>query len=182
MTKFFRTLFSILVIASIANHTHAQTTTGTVLGYVTDPSGAILSGARVTVINEATGLTRTVTTNTSGEYVIALLPVGRYMLTFEAGDFMPRSINGVVLELDQRARIDAVMEVGPVNEMVTVDAASSTSLTRTETAEAGEVIENKRIVELPLNGRLFLQLAQLTPGVVENARGGFGQQLAGVSG
>ena len=182
MTKFVRTLFSTLVIVSIAIYAHAQTTTGTVLGYVTDPSGAILSGARVTIINEATGLTRTVTTNASGEYVIALLPVGRYMLTFEAGDFMPRSINGVVLELDQRARIDAVMEVGPVSEMVTVDAAGSTSLTRTETAEAGEVIENKRIVELPLNGRLFLQLAQLTPGVVENARGGFGQQLAGVSG
>ena len=97
-------------------------------------------GAKVTVINEAIGLIRTVTTNASGEYVIALLPVGRYTLTFEAGDFMPRSVNGVKLELDQRSRIDAVMEVGPVNEAVTVDASKSTPLTRTETAEAGEVI------------------------------------------
>jgi len=177
-----RVLSSTLVIALIAAISYAQTTTGTFLGFVTDASGAVLSGAKVTAANESTGLTRTVTTSASGEYVIALLPVGRYTLTFEAPNFKQRAVKGVVLELDQKAKIDVTLEVGQITEVVTSDEANLSPLTRTETAEAGEVIENKRIVELPLNGRLFLQLAQLTPGVIENARGGFGQQLSGVSG
>src|SRR5262245_10305942 len=181
-TKYFRILFSTLVIALIAAISYGQATTGKFIGFVTDASGAVLKGAKVTATNEATGLTRTVTTSTSGEFVIAQLPVGRYTLKFEASNFKQRAIKGVILELDQKAKIDAALEVGQITEVITSDDANGASLTRTETAEAGEVIENKRIVELPLNGRLFLQLAQLTPGVVENSRGGFGQQLAGVSG
>ncbi len=181
-TKHFRILFSTLVIALIAVISHAQTTTGTFLGFVTDSSGAVLRGAKVTATNEATGLTRTATTSSAGEYVITLLPVGKYTLTFEASNFKQRAIKGVKLELDQKAKIDVSLEIGQITEVITSDEGNDAPLTRTESAEAGEVIENKRIVELPLNGRLFLQLAQLTPGVVENTRGGFGQQLAGVSG
>ncbi len=176
------TLFSIFIVASIATISSAQTTTGTFLGFVTDASGAALDGAKVTVTNEATGLTRNVTTKPSGEYLIALLPVGRYTLMFEAPNFKRHVARGLALELDQKVKIDIRLEVGQITESVTSDAANSAPLIHTETAEAGEVIENKRIVELPLNGRLFLQLAQLTPGVVENARGGFGQQLAGIFG
>jgi Carboxypeptidase regulatory-like domain/TonB dependent receptor len=161
---------------------YAQVTTGTFLGYVTDTSGATISGAKITATNEATGLTRTVATNSSGEYVLALLPVGQYTLTFAAPNFKRRAVKKAVLELDQRTRIDVVLEIGSVNEVITVDGARDSSLVRTETAEAGEVIENRRIVELPLNGRLFLQLAQLTPGVTTNPRGGFGEQLAGITG
>jgi hypothetical protein len=161
---------------------HAQTTTGAFLGFVTDAQGAVIGGAKVTATNEATGLTRTVMTNSSGEYVISLLPVGRYTLKFEAEKFKQRAVKGVALELDQKAKIDAALEIGEITEVVTSENGAGAPLARTETAEAGEVIENKRIVELPLNGRLYLQLAQLTPGVVENTRGGFGQQLAGVSG
>jgi hypothetical protein len=171
-----------LLIALIAAITPAQTTTGAFVGFVTDAQGAVIAGARVTAINEQNGLARTVTTNSSGEYVISMLPVGRYTLKFEADSFKQRAVKGVVLELDQKARIDAELQVGQITEVVTSEDGSDTPLTRTETAEAGEVIENKRIVDLPLNGRQFLQLAQLTPGVVENARGAFGQQLSGVSG
>src|SRR5215813_10297730 len=182
-TKHFRILSStFLVIALITAISHAQTTTGTFLGFVTDASGAVIAGAKVTAIDEATGLTRSITTNFSGEYVIALLPVGRYTLMFEAPNFKQRAIKGVVLELDQKARIDVALEVGQLTEVVSSDDDAGAPLARTETAEAGTVIQNKRIVDLPLNGRLFLQLAQLTPGVVVNAPGGFGQQLAGVSG
>jgi hypothetical protein len=172
----------LLVIALAATTSHAQTTTGAFLGFVTDAQGAVLGGAKVTAINEATGLTRTVTTNSSGEYVIALLPVGRYTLKFEAEKFKQRAIKGVPLELNQKAKLDVSLEIGEITEVVTSEDGTGAPLARTETAEAGEVIENKRIVDLPLNGRLYLQLAQLTPGVAENARGGFGQQLAGVSG
>ncbi len=181
-TKYFRILYSSLAIALVAMISHAQVTTGSFLGFVTDPGGAAISGAKVTATNEATGLTRTVTTNSSGEYVIGLLPVGRYTLTFEAPNFRRRAVKEVVLELDQKAKIDARLEIGQITEVVTSEGGDSAPIARTETAEAGEVIENKRIVELPLNGRLFLQLAQLTPGVTTNPRGGFGEQLAGIFG
>ncbi|MBO0798863.1 MAG: carboxypeptidase regulatory-like domain-containing protein, partial [Blastocatellia bacterium] len=115
ITRYLQTFTAILVIALIISvSSHAQTTTGTFLGYVTDTAGEVLKGAKVTAINESTGLTRTVPTSATGEYVIALLPVGKYTLTFEAGDFKQRSLKGVTLEIDQRARIDAVLEVGPV--------------------------------------------------------------------
>jgi hypothetical protein len=181
--KHFRILSSTLLVIALATTIFpAQTTTGAFLGFVTDAQGAVIGGAKVAAINEATGLTRTVTTNSSGEYVISLLPVGRYTLKFEAEKFKQRAVKGVALELDQRVKIDVALEIGEITEIVTSEDGAGAPLARTETAEAGEVIENKRIVELPLNGRLYLQLAQLTPGVVENARGGFGQQLAGVSG
>jgi hypothetical protein len=182
ISKFSRILSPLLALACMAALSYGQTTTGSFLGFVTDGSGAVLPGARVTATNEATGLKRTATTGSTGEYLIALLPVGRYTLTYEAPNFKQRAVKGVSLELDQKAKIDVTLEVGLITEVVTSEEAESLPLTRTETAESGEVIENKRIVELPLNGRLFLQLAQLTPGVVENSRGGFGQQLSGVSG
>src|SRR6266545_528152 len=180
--KYLRILSSSLAIALIAIIVRAQTTTGTFLGFVTDAQGAVIGGAKVSAINEATGLTRSVTTNATGEYVIALLPIGRYTLKFEAQNFKQRAIKGLTLELEQKAKIDAALEVGQITEVVSSEDNPGAPLTRTETAEAGTVIQNKRIVDLPLNGRLFLQLAQLTPGVVVNAPGGFGQQLAGVSG
>ncbi len=170
-----------LLLALMAFTAFGQTTTGTFLGFVSDSSGAAVSGARVKATNEATGLTRTSTTNATGEYVIALLPVGRYTLTIEANGFKKRQVNNLTLEIDQKAKLDAQLEIGQVSETVVINE-NATTLARTETAEAGEVIENKRIVELPLNGRIFLQLAQLTPGVTENSRGGFGQQLGAVTG
>jgi hypothetical protein len=173
ITKYLRILSWIfLALALIAAMSHAQTTTGAFLGFVTDARGAVIRGAMVTAVNDATGLTRSVTTNSSGEYVIALLPVGRYTLKFEAQNFKQRAVKGVTLELDQKVKIDVALEVGQITEIVTSEDEGGAPLVRTETAEAGEVIENKRIVDLPLNGRLYLQLAQLTPGVVENARGG----------
>src|SRR5262245_38304699 len=182
-TKYLRILSStFLAIAVIAAICHAQTTTGAFIGFVTDAQGALIRGAKVTAINEATGLTRTVTTNSSGEYVISLLPVGQYTLKFEAQNFKQRAIKGVVLELDQKDKIDAALEVGQITEVVSSEDNSGAALTRTETAEAGTVIQNKRIVDWPVNGRMFLHLAQSTPGVAVNAPSALGQQLAGVSG
>src|SRR5215470_590119 len=110
-TNNFRILSSTLAIALIAAIVYAQTTTGAFLGFVTDAAGASLKGAKVTATNEATGLTRSFTTGSSGEYVISLLPVGRYTLNFEAQGFKQRAIKGLVLELDQKAKIDATLQV-----------------------------------------------------------------------
>src|SRR5262252_8456398 len=140
-TKHFRILSStFLAISLIAAIAYAQTTTGTFLGFVTDAQGAVIGGAKVTAINEATGLTRTVTTNSTGEYVIALLPIGRYTLKFEAQNFKQRAIKGLTLELEQKAKIDAGLEVGQITEVVSSDDSAGAPLTRTETAEAGTVI------------------------------------------
>ena len=158
----------------------AQTTTATILGTVRDPSGAVIPKARVTATNQGTDFSRATNSGASGDYVLTLLPVGRYALNVEAPGFKTKTIEGLVLELDQKARIDVSLEVGAVNDRVIVT--GEVPLIRTETAEVGEVIENKRIVELPLNGRQFLQLAQLTPGVTTNAQGGLGQQLSGITG
>jgi len=159
---------------------HGQTTTATILGTVRDPAGAAVPNAQVTAVNEATGISRITRTGPSGDYVLTLLPIGRYTLTIEASGFKKKTIEGIILEIDQKVLIDVDLEPGEIIETVTVIGA--TPLVRTETAEIGEVVENKRIIELPLNGRLFLQLAQLTPGVTESPRGGFGQQLSGVTG
>jgi hypothetical protein len=183
LTKYFKTLSStFLMIALTVAIAAGQTTTGAFIGFVSDAQGAVIRGAKVTAINEQTNFSRTVVTNSSGEYLIPLLPIGRYTLKFEADSFKQRSVKGLALELNQQAKVDVRLEVGQITEVVTSEDNENTPLARTETAEAGEVIENKRIVDLPLNGRLFLQLAQLTPGVVENARGDFGQQLNFTSG
>src|SRR5262245_53336593 len=97
-TYYSRILFLILLVSALAaTISQAQTTTGAFLGFVTDSQGAALAGAKVTAVNEATGLTRTVMTNSSGEYMVALLPVGRYTLKFEAEKFKQRAIKGVAL-------------------------------------------------------------------------------------
>jgi hypothetical protein len=169
-----------IAIALPPDPLYTQTTTATILGTIRDPSGAAISNAYVTATNEATGLRRVAVTGPLGDYVLTLLPIGRYSLTVEAAGFKKKTIEGLVLEIDQKVRVDVDLEPGEIVETITV--VGATPLVRTETAEIGEVIENKRIVELPLNGRLFLQLAQLTPGVTESPRGGFGQQLSGVTG
>ena len=158
----------------------AQTTTGTLLGVVQDKSGAVIPKAQVSAANEATGFSREAAGGASGEYTITLLPAGRYTVTIQAPGFKTKTLQGVVLDIDQKARLDVTLDVGNMSEKVTVE--GEAALVRTETAEIGEVIENKRIVELPLNGRQFLQLAQLTPGVTTNSTGGYGQQLSGVTG
>jgi len=183
LRKYFKILSATFLITALtAAFTYAQTTTGAFIGFVTDAQGAVIKGAKVTAINEETNFSRTVVTNSDGEYSVSLLPIGRYTLKFEASSFKQRSVKGLMLELNQQAKIDAKLEVGQITEVVTSEENENTPLARTETAETGEVIENKRIVDLPLNGRLFLQLAQLTPGVVENPRGDFGQQLTFTSG
>ena len=149
---------------------------------MTDAQGAVIRGAKVTAINEATGLSAKRHDQLLRRIRDLAAARGPVYAEIRGRNFKQRAVKGVTLELNQKAKIDAALEVGQITEVVTSEDDDGAPLARTETAEAGEVIENKRIVDLPLNGRLYLQLAQLTPGVVENARGGFGQQLAGISG
>ncbi len=146
--------------------------TATVTGRVTDATDAVIPGTTIRVINEATAAVREVQTNEVGYYTVPLLPPGRYRMEVQAEGF--RSINrtGIILQVDQAATVDFVMELGAVTEQIEVTA-DAVQL-NTVDASRGQVIENQRIVEMPLNGRDYNQLALLSAGTVQPVGGRFG--------
>jgi len=146
----------------IADSGFSQSVRGTILGTVTDSSGAVIKGAHVTVQQTATGLSRTEVTNDTGEYSIPQLPVGPYIVAAEESGFKKTERTGVELRVDDRLRIDLVMAVGQLTETVAVEA--TTPVVSTDSSTLGNVVDNKKVTELPLNGRNFLQLNLLVPG------------------
>ena len=147
----------------------AQENTATITGQALDSSGAVVPGARVVARNVLTGLERQTLTNETGTYTIPLLPVGTYDISAEKDGFKRSVQTGFVLQVDQRARIDVQLQVGAASESVQVTAEAP--LTQTETSSVGSVIDNQKVVELPLNGRQFYSLALLVPGVAPPAQG-----------
>src|SRR5581483_9755477 len=145
----------------------AQMNTATVVGSVTDPTGAMIANAEITVTNVHTGVARKSLTNEAGSYEIALLPVGVYNIAAEQKGFKRAEQNNFNLDAGQRAKIDLVLQIGDAKESVTVNAAAS--LLSTQTVERGQVINAGQVSNLPLNGRDFTQLISLQPGVI---RGG----------
>ncbi|HTA68204.1 MAG TPA: carboxypeptidase regulatory-like domain-containing protein [Bryobacteraceae bacterium] len=143
-------------------------TFGSITGVVTDSSGGIVAGATVTVTNPQTNATRTATTNASGNYVFPALLPGVYDVRVEAQGFQPEVRNGVQLQVQQEARLDFQLKVGSLTEAVEVTGGAP--LLTTENATVGTVIDNQRIIDLPLNGRNFTALISLSPNVVS----GFG--------
>jgi len=148
----------------------AQKTTGTILGTAMDPSGGAVSGAQVKAKNTATSFERSATTDESGYYRIDLLPAGSYTVTVEKTGFKRQVLTGITLQMDQDARIDVSMQLGEMSQQIEVS--SAPPLADTTTATIGDVIENRRIVNLPLNGRNFQQLALLTAGTASGQQGG----------
>ena len=147
----------------------AQITTATIVGTITDPSGAILPGAQVTARNADTGLTRTVTTNESGSYRLEFLPVGNYALEVTANGLKKATQTGIVLQVNDTARVDVSLTVGSVNEAVTITEA--VPAINTSTAEIGRTIQSAEITNLPLVERNVYALLDLTPGVQSNNNG-----------
>jgi hypothetical protein len=141
-----------------------QTVSTEILGLVTDATGAVIPGATVTARRTATGDVRTTVTNAAGNYVFPLLEIGEYEVTCSSPGFKSGVRRGIVLQLQQKARIDFQLQVG--DQVETVEVISAAPLLRTEDATLGSVVEQKRVVDLPLNGRNFGQLATLMPGVV----------------
>jgi hypothetical protein len=143
-----------------------QTPTGEITGTVTDSSGAIITDAAVTVTNPATGATRTAQTNASGIYDFVALPAGVYNLKIEKQGFNTEIRNNIEIQVAQIARIDTTLNLGNVSTTVNVEAGAP--MLQTEDATVGTVVEQRRVEELPLNGRNFLSLTALTPGVSTN--------------
>ncbi len=135
----------------------AQTTTGSIVGTVTDHSGAAVPGAAVTVTNVDTNSTTKTTTDSSGNYVVTPLPVGHYSVDVEARGFKRSLSEGITLNVQDRLGVNVALEVGQISETVEVTAA--TPALQTDTSYLGQVMESQKIVDLPLNGRYFTRLA-----------------------
>ena len=150
---------SLLLAAGLAS---AQTF-GQITGRVLDASGGVLPGASITVTNPQTGVAATEEANTAGVYVFPNLLPGTYNVKVELQGFQSAVRNSVELQTQQTVRLDFSLAIGTIEE--TVEIVGSSPMINTEDAAIGTVIDNRRIVDLPLNGRNFLQLVSLTPNV-----------------
>src|SRR6476620_1505304 len=153
----------------------AQVTTGTIVGTVSDTNG-VVPGASITIKEVNRGTSDTSVTDASGIYTAPFLTPGTYSVEVNVAGFKKWVRTGVVLQVNQRARVDVTREVGAIEETTTVVAAAP--LLRTDSSEVGTVIEERAIKELPLNGRNFAALVYLTPGVTP---GQAGENLSGAS-
>jgi len=147
----------------------AQAVSGTILGTVTDTSGAAVPGASVTLTNSGTGLTRTVVSDSNGEFTAPSLPTGKYKLVAELPGFKTFTIPDIDLGVDQHLKFNVQMAVGAVEENVTVTASSP--LVQIATSELGTTVGGEQIETLPLNGRNFVNLTRTVPGVVRGIPG-----------
>ena len=136
-----------------------------ILGFVEDGTGAAVPGVTITATHLATGQTRTVVTGESGTYVFPLMTPGEYTLRAELEGFKTDLRTGLILQLNQKARVDFQLQVGALTESIEVSARGV--ILNTDDATLGNVVEQQRITELPLNGRNFANLAGLTPGVIK---------------
>ena len=147
-----------------AGAAEAQTATGQILGTVKDASGGVMAKVKVTVSNQETGLQRETMTNDQGTFTVPLLPVGIYLVTAEQAGFKLAMLSDVQLNVDQVQRVNLELSAGNVSERVDVKADAATI--DTETSTVGQVISEKQVTDLPLNGRNFIQLLFLGAGAV----------------
>src|SRR4051812_18436824 len=160
---------SILLAACSPAMVNAQSVSGTILGTVTDSSGSVIPNAKVTIVNEGTGLTRTVHADANGEFTAPSLPTGHYTVIAELTGFKTLTLSNIELGVDQRARIDLKLDVGAMTESVSVEATSP--LLQTSSSELGTTVTSAQIEALPLNGRNFVNLTRTLPGVLRGIPG-----------
>src|ERR1051325_10853253 len=153
-------LFILCACAILAAPVLAQTF-GEITGEVRDSTGAVVPGVNVTIVNTATNATRSAVTNEAGVYSFPSLPPGVYNLRAEKQGFKSSTSANIEVQVQANVRMDLEMAVGSVSE--TIEVTGAATLLSTENATIGTVVENKRIVELPLNGRNYLQLVSLAP-------------------
>lgn len=166
----------LMLLAGACAGLRAQVTTGTIFGTVTDQQGAVIVGATVTVVNEGQGTVFTRTTDQTGSYSVPFLIPGSYRVTVEQPGFKKAEQREIVVTVNAQVRVDLALSVGNVTETVEVTAAAP--LVQSASAETGQVIEQRAVQELPLNGRNFAQLVYLSPGVTP---GQAGENLSGAS-
>ena len=162
--KFTNGLLSFVVLLLVSVGGSFAQSTATLSGVVTDPSGAVVPGAQVTVHSLATGLDRQLVTDNAGLYVAPSLVPGDYQVQVKASGFSLYTVKQVTLEVDQRVAVNMALALSTAGETVQVE--STASQMETQSITVGQVIGSNTVQELPLNGRHFLDLTVLTPGGV----------------
>jgi hypothetical protein len=162
-----RRIFALaLAVFALALPSLAQNSTATLTGHVSDPAGAAVAGAAVKIKNNKTQVETNATTTSDGDYTVPYLQPGQYTVTVEMQGFKTATSDVVELHTADKATMDVALEVGAVSDVVNVSAEAP--LLEPDTASRGQVIENQRVTELPLNGRNPVMLAVLSPGVQFN--------------
>ena len=156
-------VLAVVFVLLAAMPAFAQRSTANIRGTVSDSSGAVIPGATVALKGEDTGLSRTATTNAAGVYSFPDLPVGRYRIDATLQGFKGGTVTDIALSVADDREVNFQLEAGSVSETVTV--ASSAIEVRTIGGEVSGVITGTQVRELPLNGRNFIQLTTLMPGV-----------------
>lgn len=165
-------LFTLLLTA-LALTCFGQTDTGTILGSVTDSSGGSIQNAQVTIENQGTNLTQTLTTDSLGNFTSAPLPIGTYRVSVTAAGFGTKILSGLTLRVSDRMRLPVVLQLGQVKQ--TVEVSGQTPLIDTASTTLGGVVTEQQVHDLPINGRSVASLLALVPGVELN---GSGNQLS----
>jgi hypothetical protein len=152
-----------LLAVSVPNYLSAQTSTATILGTVTDSSGAVVPGVAVTVTNTGTGIAQVVTSDTQGRYTVPSLPIGTYSVQAAMTGFKKVIHSGIVLTVGSQTVVDLSLAVGQVEQVVEVQ--GNVVQVDTTSSTVSNLVGTKQMLELPLNGRDFSQLLTLAPGV-----------------
>ncbi|MBL0159126.1 MAG: TonB-dependent receptor [Bryobacterales bacterium] len=155
--------FTFALLVSLALPLAAQQGRGTILGTVTDASGAAVPNVKISVTNTGTNFSFQAETSQEGFYTTPAIPIGAYTVSAEAAGFKKVTRTGITLQVDQRAQVNMLLEIGAVTDSVEVNAQAE--LVDTASGTIGKVIENRRVVDLPVNGRSAFALAQLAPAV-----------------
>src|ERR1700741_4547756 len=152
------------ILLSFAGATSAQTFRGTILGTVTDSSGAAIPGAAIAVKNVNTGLSRTVSTSEDGTYSVPELPIGTYTVTVEKVGFKQGAVTGLQVEVSSQVRADVALQTGEVSQRIEVTGDELPQVESTSNVLGG-IVESKVVTNLPVNGRDYQKLIFLVPGV-----------------
>ena len=175
--RFLRPLLLSSLLALWSFTGSAQVTTADLVGTIKDNTGAVVRGVKVTLTNDAMGVSRTIVTDDDGNYIFTSLQPGRYTLAAEAAGFRKVERTGVELQVNQRAQIDVDLQVGSVGETVQIE--GTAPLLESQSSVLGSVIQERQVQDLPLNGRNFVQLAILSPGVSGAGSGMRGTIMSG---
>ncbi len=158
-----RVCLAVAICLSASSLLFAQGTTGRVVGRVSDPTGAVLAGVKVTLVNQATNVSRDATTNESGDYDFVAVPVATYRLEFDLPGFKKNVRRDVILDVNQVITLNMSLQLGQAKEIV--DVTSEAPLVETSSTQLGTVVNDRAIVQLPLNQRDTYQFLSLQPGV-----------------
>jgi hypothetical protein len=171
MTKAIWAVLGVVLFIALTASGKAQVTAGTISGTLTDSTGAVLPGAKVVILNENTGISRTVQADSAGRYSAPSLSLGKYQVTASLTGFQTEVRSGIELTLGRQAVVNFQMQVGAVNQSVEVS--GEAPLVDTVSGSVGELVESATITELPLNGRDLTQLITLGTG---NSQYSYGEQ------